>query len=105
MSNALERVEGMLGFNPSKKTPASGVLAKVLDKVRKDREAEAEAEAEKIVLELIAEHKKITAQKKEFDSLYEKSEKLVNKLLGRLQGGNQEETPAEETVENPPVSA
>jgi hypothetical protein len=104
MSNASERLEGLLGFNPSKREPVGALLSEVLDEIKKERAAEAKVEAKAALLEAMQHAKSLAEQRKKFEQEAAKTERLIAKILNRFQGqGGDEESG--ENAEKEAVSA
>jgi len=106
MSNGTERLEGLLGFDPVKKEPINALLDEVLKEIKDERRAETKVEAKKAILEAMEYSRQLAEKRKQFNNDADKIQKLINKILNRFGGGNQNEAePVAETEEKEPVSA
>ncbi len=80
-----ERIEGVLGFNPVKRSPITDkVLSKVMEKVKEQKEKEAEAQAEAVVTQLLDLAKKQQKLRNDFNKADAAIEKEIGKQLNQL---------------------
>lgn len=80
-----ERLEKMLGFDPSKQSAGSDVLTKAVEAITKERAEEALGKATDLLKQAIDLRKKRDQAERDFTAATKKFDKELGKLLNRIE--------------------
>lgn len=80
MSDKVEQLISLLGFDPSKNPITSEVLKSAISDLNEERIAAQKIEAKKLIAEAID----LQGQRKKLDQQYKEASEKVDKTLGRL---------------------
>jgi len=94
-----DKLNDLLGFDASKRTPLGSVLQDALTEVNEERQEQAKAQAKEIVLEAIGVAEEAKKAEQNFLSAKKKFNKTLGKLMGRLQGKPQQQDEKDEEDE------
>jgi hypothetical protein len=79
-----ERLEDLLGHNPSKELVGGDILAEAMKEIREERVKEAKVKAKELLTKAIDLHQAITKADQEWRCKVNKFNKELGKVLGRL---------------------
>lgn len=96
MSSPAERLSEMLGFDPSKKNPSSGVFAEAMKEYNEERNKELKSLVKEKLAKAVELHKTLVTKRNELEGLMKKVEKELGKVLGQLEAMSKGAEPPKE---------
>lgn len=92
MSDNFKKLDSLLGFSATKRTPLGEVANEALEELKAERTEKARAEAKTVISEAIKIAEEATKAEKNFNSAKAKMDKQLGGLLARL-GNQSQQTP------------
>lgn len=85
MATSAERLQAILGYDPSKSSPDQGVLSEAIKEINEARAKENKDKAKEQIVKALELRSKMDAAKRQFDGQQKKFEKELGKILNKIE--------------------